>query len=169
MKGLYLCSREHRIPGYEIIYNDIVNYPGIDLCMDIRDIRLKDLVNNNIDYIIATPPCNFYSRANYRRESSIVAQETKDLLPYCLALCIKSGLPFIIENVMNSTLLPKSNLYEFDFGQYHFYTNVFMLVPDKSYAVSQNKQNVTRSKRDGNKNVDLIIKLFLELVHEKET
>ena len=29
------------------------------------------------DVIIATPPCNYYSRANYRRETSEYSQMTK--------------------------------------------------------------------------------------------
>lgn len=161
MKGIYLASRKHRIPGYDIDYNDIEEYEGINICCDMLTVDLS-----KYDYIIATPPCNYYSRANYRRETSKVAQETKHLLPTILEKLQKLNKPFIVENVLNESLLPKSNVYEFNFGQHHFYTNVFMLVYDSSYAEKQNKQNVTRSKRDGNKNVDLIIKLFLETICE---
>ena len=160
MKGVYLCARKHRIPGYLIDYNDIEYYPGITLLGDCRNIDVSQY-----DFIIATPPCNYYSRANYRRDVSTVAQSTKDLLPYCIDICQRSGKPFIIENVCNSSLLPKADCYEFDFGQHHFYTNVFMLVPHKSFSVKQNKAYVCRNKRDGNYNVDLIIKLFLEVIY----
>lgn len=160
MSGIYLCARKHRLSNYDIVYNDIINYPGINLCCDMREIKDFSIY----DFIIATPPCNYYSRANFRRSSSRIALETKDLLPLCIERLSHSGKPFIIENVCNSTLLPRSDVYEFDFGNHHFYTNVFMLVPDKSFAVSQNKQYVSRSKRDDNFNVDLIIKLFLEMI-----
>lgn len=159
MKGVYLCSRAHRLPGYDIDYNDVEFYPGINLLCDCMDVDL-----NGYDFVIATPPCNYYSRANWRRVYSDVAQSTKHLLPGILEKCQKFGKPFIIENVLNSSLLPKSEVYEFDFGQHHFYTNLFMFVPDKSFAIRQNKQNVSRSKRDGNYNVDFIIKLFLEVL-----
>lgn len=159
MKGIYLCAREHRIPGYDIDYNDIVAFSGIDIVDDLMNVDVS-----KYDYIIATPPCNYYSHANWRRDTSRIAQSTKHLLPYCLDLCLTQGKPFLIENVMNSRLLPKAECYQFDFGQHHFYTNVFMLIPDKSFAVRQNKQYTTPSQRDGNYNVDFVIRLFLERI-----
>jgi len=161
MLGLYMCARKHRIPGYNIIYNDIVDYEGIDLCCDCLNINLEPY-----DFIIATPPCNYYSRANYRRQTSEVAQRTKHILPKLIEKLSQLNKPFIIENVCNSSLLPKSKLFEFEFGQHHFYTNVFMLIPHNSYAIRQNKQYISRNKRDGNYNVDLVIKYFLEAIHE---
>ena len=163
MKGIYLCAKNHRIPGTNLDYNDIEQLPGITHCCSCEDIDIS-----KYDYIIATPPCNYYSRANYRRETSKVAQATKHLLPYCIEVCIKSGKPFIIENVCNSTLLPKTNLYEFDFGNHHFYTNVFMLVIDRSYARKQNKQNLSYGNRDDNYNVHIIINQFLEIINAFE-
>lgn len=166
MKGLYLCAREHRLPGFNIDYNDIEFYPGLKFLCDMRELIKNNSLISGYDFFICTPPCNYYSRANYRRESSKVAQKTKDLLPLCIDFCLRLGKPFIIENVCNSTLLPYTNkCYIFDFGNHTFYTNIFMLVPDKSFAVKQNKQYVSRCKRDNNYNVDLIIKLFLESIN----
>lgn len=159
MKGIYLASRKHRIKEAQLDYNDIVQYEGINKPGDMLEIDL-----NVYDYIIATPPCNYYSRANFRRNSSEVAQSTKHLLPGILSKLALIDKPFIVENVCNDTLLPKTNFYEFNFGQHHFYTNVFMLVYDKSYAEFQNKQYLSRENRDNNKNVDLIIRLFLETI-----
>lgn len=167
MKGVYLCARKHRIPGYNIVYNDIIEYPGIDLCVDALQIDFE-----KFDFIIATPPCNYWSRANWRRECSDVALSTKHLLPSILFKCIDSKKPFIVENVMNKTLFDANGLlsfYVFTFGGHTFWTNVFMFIPDKSYAVRQNKQYVSREKRDNNQNVDLIIKLFLETIHQVES
>lgn len=162
MKGIYLASKEHRIPGYDIDYNDIKNYKGINKPGDMLSIDLT-----NYDYIIATPPCNYYSRANYRRETSKIAQQTKHLLPEIIKKCEQIKKPFIIENVCNKTLLPKSKSYEFNFGNHHFYTNVFMLEIDKTFAEKQDKQNKGYGHRDNNKNVDIIIKTFLEIIHNE--
>lgn len=159
MKGIYLASKQHRLKNYNLDYNDIEKYPGINIPGDMLTVNLE-----NYDYIIATPPCNYYSRANYRREKSKIALETKHLLPEILKKLEKIKKPFIVENVMNSSLLPKTNFIEFDFGQHHYYTNIFMLIPDKSYAVKQNKAKLSYGKRDNNKNVDIIIKLFLESI-----
>lgn len=159
MKGIYLASKKHRIPGYEIDYNDIINYEGINKPGDMLEIDI-----NIYDYVIATPPCNYYSRANYRRETSEVAQKTKHLLPEILEKLKNFDKPFLVENVCNARLLPKTNFIEFTFGNHHFYTNTFMLIYDKSWAKRQNKQYVSRNKRDGNYNVDIIVKLFLETI-----
>lgn len=159
MKGIYLASRKHRIKEANLDYNDIIQYDGINKPGDMMLINLDEY-----DYIIATPPCNYYSRANYRRDLSEVAQSTKHLLPGILSKLALIDKPFIVENVCNKTLLPKTNFYEFNFGQHHFYTNVFMLVYDKSYAERQNKQYKSQSKRDDNENVNLIIRLFLETI-----
>lgn len=159
MKGIYLASRKHRIKEAQLDYNDIIQYEGINKPGDMMNINLDEY-----DYIIATPPCNYYSRANYRRETSKVAQETKHLLPGILKKLEKMDIPFIVENVCNEKLLPKTKFYEFNFGQHHFYTNVLILIYDKSYAEKQNKQNKARSQRDDNENVNLIIRLFLETI-----
>ena len=159
MKGIYLASREHRIPNYDIDYNDIINYKGINRPGDMLQIDI-----NEYDYVIATPPCNYYSRANYRRETSIVAQATKHLLPEILKKLETYNKPFIVENVCGGKLLPKTNFYEFKFGNHYFYTNVLMLILDKSFAEKQNKQYKSRKNRDNNKNVHMIIDLFLETI-----
>lgn len=159
LKGIYLASKKHRIPGKTIDYNDIEKFEGINIPGDMLKVDIQ-----KYDYVIATPPCNYYSRANYRRETSKVAKETKHLLPQILKKLENYNKPFIVENVCNSTLLPKTNFYEFDFGQHHFYTNVFILVPDRSYAVKQNKAKRAYKYRDNNENVHLIINIFLEMI-----
>lgn len=163
MKGIYLASKEHRIKGVNLDYNDIEDLEGINLQCDMLEVDI-----NNYDYVIATPPCNYYSKANYRRETSFVAQSTKHLLPGILEKLKKYNKPFLVENVCNQTLLPKTSFYEFNFGNHHFYTNVFILIPDKSFAKKQNKQNLAYRKRDNNYNVHLIIDIFLEMINAYE-
>lgn len=176
MLGLYLCARKHRLPGYNIHYNDIEYYPGIDYVLDCR-LLLRNISSKfmrKYDYFIATPPCNFYSRANYRRNQSTVALMTKDLLPLCLEKLSKLKKPYIIENVLNDSLILKddqiskiikdNSIYYIKFGGHIFFTNIFMFNFHKSWSHKQNKQNVCRNKRDGNYNVDLVIKEFLRIV-----
>lgn len=160
MLGIYLCARKHRLLDYDIVYNDIISYDGIDIVSDCRSVSLLPF-----DYIICTPPCNYYSRANYRRDISKIALETKDILPYMINKCILSGKPFLIENVLNDSLLPKADCFTYKFGNHIYYTNVLLCMVSKDLFVKQNKANVCRNKRDGNYNVDLIIRLFLEIIN----
>lgn len=160
-KGVYLCARLDRYNdiGFDIDYNDIDPKYRCGLTCDCQDIDLA-----RYDFIIATPPCNYYSKANYRRDSSKVALLTKHLLPYCLEYCTFLQKPFIIENVNNVNLLPKKfdkYCYRFTFGGHTFWTNVYFDYSDL-IPVKQFKADVTRSKRDGNYNVHCIINRFLE-------
>lgn len=157
LKGIYLCAKEHRIPGFNIDYNDITNYPGINICCDMLKVDIE-----KYDYVIATPPCNYYSRANYRRETSKIAQSTKHLLPGILKKLENYKKPFLVENVCNSSLLPKSKFLEFNWGNHHFYTNVLFFIIDN--PKKQNKQHLQYGKRDNNYNVHTVINAFLERI-----
>lgn len=72
MKGIYLAAFRARHPNYNIVYQDINPRCKCDLQGDMLEVELKDY-----DFIIATPPCNYWSRANYRRETSEYAQKNK--------------------------------------------------------------------------------------------
>ena len=65
-KIVYLASGNAIVPGYNIDYNDL--YIQRDISGDMLEV---DLVN--YDVIIATPPCNYWSRANYRRKYSLTS------------------------------------------------------------------------------------------------
>jgi hypothetical protein len=161
-----------RYPEFDIVYNDVESKFLIDLdvtkkqCCDCRGL-LNNQVLKNFDFLIATPPCNFYSRANYRRWTSQIALSTKDLLPLCLSAFIQSCKPFLVENVNNKSLLPvefDKFCYRFNFGGHTFFTNVYFDISDLT-AKHENKQFVCRSKRDGNYNVHVIIDRFLYVIH----
>lgn len=103
IKCIYLCAREHRlddIEGVDFWYNDIEDLPGIDFVCDALAVDL-----DAYDLLIATPPCNYYSRGNYRRDKSNVALRTRHLLPDILEKFAATGKPFLVENVQNSRLL----------------------------------------------------------------
>ena len=167
----YGCARKHRPFHYfaHVITNDIDKKCYSNLTGDIR-VVLKTLWVRRFDAYIFTPPCNYYSRANWRRETSQVAQETKDLLPLCLDFAVNSGHYFLVENVLNKTmfkdLYPQ---YQFTFGGHTFWSNVLSKKDVEGlYAPKQNKQFVSRNKRDGNYAVDLVINMFLEEITSME-
>ena len=99
MKGIYLASFKAYHPNYDLAYQDINGKR--DIGGDMMDIDLTPY-----DFIIATPPCNWYSKANYRRNVSEYALKTKHLLPDIIAKLYQLGKPFIVENVQNKSLIP---------------------------------------------------------------
>lgn len=97
LKGIYLASFTANHPNHDIIYQDINGLRDIP-----GDMMFVDL--SPYDYVIATPPCNYWSRANYRRETSKYSQQTKHLLPGILAKLVANHKPFIVENVRNDKM-----------------------------------------------------------------
>ena len=128
MKGIYLASFKAIHENYDIVYQDINGKR--DIGGDMLEIDLS-----HYDFIIATPPCNYWSRANYRRETSIYAQATKKLLPEILVALAYQDKPFIVENVRNDRLFKVNNLYDFPcfiykIGRHTYWTNVKLDISD---------------------------------------
>lgn len=120
-KVIYLASGRAKLNYPNVVYNDYKE--NRDLVCDMMDVDLGDY-----DILIATPPCNYYSRANYCRETSTYAQETKHLLPDIIDKFIKTGKPFIVENVRNAPLFQKLGLYNksclvYIHGRHTYWTN----------------------------------------------
>lgn len=166
----YGCARHHRI------WSPYANIYTLDIerkCYCSQTGDLRKIINHHWDWLvhcfdgfIFTPPCNYYSRANWRRETSKVAQETKDLLPMCLDFAVLCGKPFIVENVQNSTLLKGMYpQYQFTLGGHTFWSNVCKPGDFEGVnAPKQNKQNVNREKRDDNWIVDYVLTRFVEKI-----
>ena len=77
MKGIYLAAYKDYFPQFNLDYNDIKKTSEhINIVCDMLTVDLSQY-----DYIIASPPCNYYSKCNYRRETSDYALKTKHLLP----------------------------------------------------------------------------------------
>ena len=123
----YGCARKHRLSGsiaQVIITNNIEPKFLCNITFDIR-ILIKSDYLSQFDAFIFTPPCNYYSHANWRRDISSIALETKDILPLCLEFAINSGKPFIVENVLNKTFF--KDLYpQFQFccGGHTYWSNI---------------------------------------------
>lgn len=156
MKIIYLASYEAEHPNWNITYQDINGKR--DLGGDMLDIDLKPY-----DVIIATPPCNYYSRANYRRDISDYSQKTKHLLPAILNKLKKLNKPYIVENVVNYTLMKE--FYDQDFvyqvGRHTYWKNI----PFNPTLIKQkfdNINNISTNKRQGGENVHLVIEYWLQ-------
>jgi len=160
-KGIYLASHNAILNYDNIIYQDINGTRDIGGCM--LDVDLK-----NYDFIIATPPCNYYSRANYRRETSLYSQKTKHLLPNIIDKLIDLGKPFIVENVRNFNLFKKLGLFKkgcfvYFHGRHTYWSNImidFTFIPQKN----DNVQNIAQADRQGGDNVNNVINYWVEYI-----
>ena len=104
-KVIYLAAGRAKLKYPFVVYNDYKLKR--DLICDMMSVNLNDY-----DILIATPPCNYYLRANSMRETSKYALETKHLLPDIIDKFIKTGKPFIVENVRNEPFFKRLGLYE---------------------------------------------------------
>ncbi len=145
MKILYLASGHAKLStNHEVIYNDL--YIKRDIQKDMMEVDI-----NGYDLIIATPPCNYWSRANYRRETSEYAQKTKNLLPAIIEKLQNCQVPVIIENVINKSLmvdLINNKLFYYEIGRHCYFTNRLI----SFLGVSQKRpkiQNMSSKKRQG--------------------
>lgn len=123
MTGIYLAAFKAYHPNRNLVYQDINGKRDIN-----GDMLAIDLTP--YDYIIATPPCNFYSRCltPKRRETSKYAQKTKHLLPGIINKLSNQEKPFIIENVRSSEIdkliaATPGNIYVYQHGRHTYWTN----------------------------------------------
>ena len=176
MKGIYLGAFKAYHPNHNIVYQDINGQRDLD--GDMMDVDLADY-----DYIIATPPCNWWSRANYRRNSSEYALKTKHLLIDILYKLARIHRPFIVENVRNDAQFEKHglfsyhNIYVYKVGRHTYWSNEkFDVSHIKQEAKSDYKngkkrwlssQGLSRNARQGGEEVHEVIELFIQHI-EKE-
>lgn len=167
MKGVYLGACIAYIPGYDIVYNDIIQYEHVSLCCDMLSVDLS-----SYDYILASPPCNFWSRANYRRFTSEYSQKTKHLLPSVLLKCVGSDKPFIVENVRNFNMFKqygiidiceKNGIFIYEYGRHTYFTNC-MLNLNNIMQVFDNISKKSGLVREGGFNVNIVFKYFIDFI-----
>lgn len=94
MLGIYLAACKARHPKYPIVYQDIDSKYNCDIGGDMLDIDLTPY-----SFIIATPPCNWWSQANPYYWRSSYALKTRHLLPLILIKLGQQTKPFIVECV----------------------------------------------------------------------
>lgn len=133
MKIIYLAAHKAHHPNWNMTYQDITGKRDID--GDMMDVDLT-----GYDVIIATPPCNYWSRANYRREQSKYSLMTKYLLPGIILRMKNDQRPFIIENVINNQLMKQyglmnCGLFIYEHGRHTYWTNI----PFNPYMIPQER------------------------------
>lgn len=163
-RGIYLCARSARIPGFNLVYNDIDGKFNCDIVGDCMEIDLAAY-----DFILASPPCNYWSRASGNRPKSKYALATRHLLPDLLEKLKKLDKPFILENVRNRPLFFREGIFDLAAGlfiHYHgrhtYFTNMFCsfigIKQDYDFRFGGN-----RIKKDveGGDNVNLVFRQWL--------
>jgi len=172
MKIIYLASFKANHPGYDIVYQDINGQR--DIGGDMLDIDLSPY-----DVIIATPPCNYYSKANIASYKGTLKPDsysmlTKHLLPGILNKLSKIDKPFIIENVRSSKIdkiIEKTppNVHVYQHGRHTYWTN-FPFNPkgikqkfDFEYG-GRPVRDLSKNQRQGGKNVHDVIEYWLKVV-----
>ena len=173
MVGIYLASFKAYHPNYNIVYQDINGKR--DIAGDMMDIDLT-----HYDFIIATPPCNWWSRANYRRNTSEYALKTKHLLLDILEKLYNQDKPFIIENVRNDKFFKEYglfnySLYIYKIGRHTYWSNIkfdYNDIVQTPKVITENgkkkylsSQNLARKDRQGGEEVHQVIERFLEVIH----
>jgi len=141
---------------------------------------MLDIDLSSYDFIIATPPCNYYSRANRFRETSMYSQKTKHLLPAILKKLQNQDKPFIVENVINKVLMKDIikdfKYFIYEYGRHTYFTNVpfnpygIIQVSDMLYKPLKTGKHIgrlapwsTKKQRQGGINVHNIIEYWLSL------
>lgn len=158
-KGIYLGAYKANHPNYNIVYQDINGQR--DLAGDMLSIDLEPY-----DFIIATPPCNWWSNAFRKiKTMSQYAEDTKHLLPFIIDILIDLDKPFIVENVRNKPLFKKHGLYDKDcfiyhYGRHTYWTNI-IFNPIGINQVSDNINNLSSKDRQGGINVHNVIEYWL--------
>lgn len=120
---LYLASGYAKIKFDNVVYQD--KYIFRDLGGDMLEIDI-----DNFDILIATPPCNYYSKLNRNRDRSEYALKTRELLPRIIEKFSNQDKPYIIENVRShiiNDLIKKSNFNGFviQHGRHTYWTNIW--------------------------------------------
>lgn len=164
---IYLASGKAQLNFNNVTYNDLKE--NRDLKCDMMSVDL-----NKYDILIATPPCNFYSRARGNNPPSKYAIETKHLLPEIIKKFLKTGKPFIVENVRNEPLFKKLGLFNFNcfiykHGRHTYWTNIminFSTIPQEYEFKNKKGYGMIKLKKyiQGGKNVNDVFEYFLTCV-----
>ena len=173
MKGVYLFACKARHKNYNLDYNDIVPIYNCDLICDAMQVDLS-----NYDFIIASPPCNYWSKANPYYRTSKYSLETKHLLPDIIEKLSYLNKPFIIENVKNIKrmrengifeIVRKNSLYYQFVGRHIYISNVLCDLSCKQHQdfVYGGKRINNDGYNQGGSNVYIVIEKWLKFVCNK--
>lgn len=162
LKRIYLASYKAHHPNYNIFYQDILG--NRDIGGNMMDVDLT-----KFDYIIATLPCNYYSIANYRRNTSEYSLKTKHLLPDILNILVKLNKPFIVENVKNKPLMKDFyNIapYVYQYNRHTYWSNILLDFTGVK-QINEQIQSKDKKNRQGGENDFNVVEKFLKTIHKR--
>ena len=113
MKGIYLCANKARHPDFNIVYQDIDPKCKCDILGDMFEVDLTPF-----DFIVCTPPCNWWSKTNPYYYKSFYALSTRHLLPCALIRLAALGKHFIVEGVKNIKRYTENHIFRIC-AEYH--------------------------------------------------
>ena len=170
MNVLYLASGKAKLNYDNVVYNDLLIKR--DLQCDMLEVDIT-----NYDLIFATPPCNFWSRANCNIYSSYY-QATKHLLPDILKKLSNSEKLYVIENVINKKRMKENGIFDiigdwlyFEYGRHCYFTNILMFmgiiqgVPQKQDFKYGGKFINKGDDRQGGNNVNAVFNAIIEYLN----
>lgn len=166
MKVIYLAAYKAEHSKFNVTYQDINGKR--DLPGDMLQIDLAPY-----DVVIATPPCNYWSKARGNRTKSQYAIDTKHLLPTILLRLSLYDKPFIVENVRSSIKFKENGLFDlpgvhvYFVGRHTYWTNIMFnpsSVKQKFDFAANGKRLVKNSQ--GGQNVHSVIDYWLEVVQD---
>jgi hypothetical protein len=163
MKIIYLGAYQAVHPNHNMIYQDINGKR--DISGDMLDVDLTPY-----DVIIATPPCNYWSKARGSKKPSQYSLDTKHLLPSIIKKLIELDKPFIVENVRNKPAFMKEGLYDlpcfiYHHGRHTYWTNM-MFNPktvDQHFDFKYGGVKLVQNTQGGS-NVHNVIEYWLKVV-----
>lgn len=170
MRGIYLCCGRARHFNYDIVYQDIDHRFGNLVC-DALEVDLSPF-----DFIIATPPCNWWSRANPYYKRSQYALSTKHLLPDLLTKLAHTKKPFILENVINKKRMTSEGVFDLSdylglyyqfVGRHTYWTNIpidLTCPQHKDFRYGGRRIN-SDGHNQGGSNVHVVVEKWLEVLH----
>ena len=177
MKIVYLAAGIGQLKYKDVVYQD--KFVERDISGDMLEINLDPY-----DIIVATPPCNYYSRARGNRLSKY-AEATKHLLPDILNILTLAEKPFIVENVRNQKMFNDHGLSKFQCNMYVFgrhtywsnididFSNIYQVENELNNKIVQSGVRKGKigtfappSQRQGGINVYYVIEHFLNTVKE---
>lgn len=171
MRGLYLAACKARHECYDITYNDVDAKYKPDILGDMLEVDLSPF-----DFVIATPPCNWWSKANPYYKTSEYALKTKHLLPDTIERLAKCGKPFIVENVKNIKRMRENGIFDlirrhglfYQFVGRHIYIYNHLLIDLDCEQVQDFVYGGRRVNNDGynqgGTNVHRVIEIWLHAI-----
>lgn len=92
----------HEVNGLDFNLIALEQYPFIKITMDVRHEQELEAILKRYDAFHASPPCQAFSYATTQWRNK--GNAYPDLVDYTRKLLLKTGKPFVLENVPNSPL-----------------------------------------------------------------